>query len=356
MVCNPCNGAAADTQANWLFAGNGLPNVKVNAITFSRDQSNLIAWTHGLGAWALPMSGWDKLGGRLASRPVSTSLATSQLDTFVRGTDNQIWHNWIDSNNVSRWEVLPGQVTSDASVVSPMPGVYAAYARGTDMSLVGNRYQNGAWTGWNSLGGKLAAEPAATAGNGYPMVFVKGTDSHLWSWSGARPVVWQDLGGVLAAGPGATFARTEFDAFVQGADRKLWSWSDASGTAGGWHLLGGVLADKPVPVSDAGGTVDAFVRGTDNALWHWNQSGWEKVGGVLANRPAAANRGTRLDAVVQGTDNALWHAWSTSTGWTWEQILGAQLTIDPAAVSFGPNRVDVFIRSPDASLWHHALP
>jgi len=117
-----------------------------------------------------------------------------------------------------------------------------------------------------------------------------------------------------------------------------------------------VLADKPVAVSDAGGKVDAFVKGTDNALWHWGQAGWEKVGGVLATRPAAANRGTRLDAFVQGTDNGLWHAWSTGTGWTWEQILGAQLSIDPASVSFGSNRVDVFIRSPDTSLWHHALP
>jgi hypothetical protein len=357
MVCNPCSGAAADAAASWSQVGNGLPNVRVNAITFSRDQSNLIAWTHGLGAWALPMLGWDKLGGRLASRPVSTSLATSQLDTFVRGTDNQIWHNWIDGGNVSHWELLPGQVTSDASVVSPQTGVYVAFARGTDMSLLINRWQNGVWGGWNSFGGKLAAEPMATAGNGTVLVFVKGTDSHLWSWSGSRPILWQDLGGVLAAGPAATFAQTETDAFVQGTDRKLWSWSDASGAAGGWHLLGGVLADKPVAVSDPGGKVDAFVKGTDNALWHWSLAGsWEKVGGVLASRPAAANRGTRVDALVQGTDNALWHAWSTGSGWTWEQILGAQLTVDPAAVSFGTNRVDAFIRYLDGSLWHHALP
>jgi hypothetical protein len=350
MVCNPCTGPAADTGATWNLAGSGLPNVKVNAITFTRDQSNLIAWTHGLGAWALPMLGWDKLGGRMTSRPVSTSLATSQLDTFVKGTDNQIWHNWIDANNVSRWELLPGQVTSDASVVSPTPGVYDAFARGTDMSLLHDHYQNGAWMGWNSFGGKLAAEPVATAGNGTFLVFVKGTDSQLWSWDING---WKLLGGILAAGPSASFARTETDAFVQGTDRKLWYWSSASG----WHGLGGVLADKPVSVSDAGGKVDAFVQGTDNALWHWSLAGsWEKVGGVLATRPAAANRGTRLDAFVQGTDNALWHTWSTGSGWTWEQILGAQLTIDPAAVSFGPNRVDVFIRYPDASLWHHALP
>ena len=118
-----------------------------------------------------------------------------------------------------------------------------------------------------------------------------------------------------------------------------------------------MLADKPVAVSDPGGKVDAFVKGTDNALWHWSLAGsWDKVGGVLASRPAAANRGTRVDALVQGTDNALWHAWSTGSGWTWEQILGAQLTIDPAAVSFGTNRVDAFIRYVDGSLWHHALP
>jgi hypothetical protein len=354
MVCNPCTGSAADTSATWNAVGTGLPNVKVSAITFSRDQRSLIAWTHGLGAWSISTSGWDRLGGQLASRPVSPSPGTSRLDSFVLGTDNLVWHSWWDGA-AWQWEPLSGSVTSDPAVAVMASGSMEAFARGTDGSLLRNRWTAGTWTGWVSLGGKLAAAPAAVdAGGGQVVAFVQGTDSRLWYWSSTSG--WQAPGGVLAAGPSATVATTasEFDAFVQGTDKQLWYWSSLDG----WHLAGGVLADKPAATSWGGGRLDAFVEGTDLALWHWSkQAGWDLVGGRLANRPAAVSWASpRLDAFVQGTDNGLWHAFSTGTGWQWEQLLGAVLSKDPAAMVFGAGRTDVFMRSSDLSLWHRPLP
>jgi hypothetical protein len=50
-VCTSCGGANADGR--WMLLGSGLPAVKISALTLTRDGKNLIAWTHGRGAWSL---------------------------------------------------------------------------------------------------------------------------------------------------------------------------------------------------------------------------------------------------------------------------------------------------------------
>ena len=356
FVCNPCTGTTADTAATWTRVGTGLPNVKVNAITFTRDQQTLIAWTHGLGAWSIPASGWQKIGGRLASRPVAPTPATTQLDAFVLGGDQQIWHTWL-AGNTWHWEGLSGTVTSDPSAVIAAPGTLDAFARGGDSSLLQNHWNGFAWTGWQSRGGKLAAEPSAVAtGGGGSVAFVKGTDSHLWYWDSSTG--WHLAGGILNAGPAGAMgtAGAESDAFVQGSDNHLWYWSSATG----WHLAGGVLADKPAAIVSGPGRLDAFVRGTDQALWHWSNAtgatgAWDGAGGRIANRPTAVSLGLpRLDAFVQGTDNNLWHARSSGTGWQWEQLLGASTGIDPAA-TVSTTQINIYVRNSDLSLWYRNL-
>lgn len=49
LVCAACSGATPAPA--WSILGN-LPNVKVNALTFTRNMEP-VAWTHGRGAWAL---------------------------------------------------------------------------------------------------------------------------------------------------------------------------------------------------------------------------------------------------------------------------------------------------------------
>jgi len=43
---------------------------------------------------------------------------------------------------------------------------------------------------------------------------------------------------------------------------------------------------------------------------------------------------------------------TTQAGWSDWMDLGGQLTSEPAAVSWGPNRIDVFARGTDNALWH----
>jgi Viral BACON domain len=52
MVCATCSGAAPAPA--WSVVGSGLPNVKVDAITQTKAANQVVAWTHGRGAWVIP--------------------------------------------------------------------------------------------------------------------------------------------------------------------------------------------------------------------------------------------------------------------------------------------------------------
>src|SRR5262249_19541265 len=52
----------------------------------------------------------------------------------------------------------------------------------------------------------------------------------------------------------------------------------------------------------------------------------------------------RIDVFAPGTDLQLLHRWRTGTQWTAWEALGGTFAGSPAAVSWGPNHIDVFVR------------
>jgi kumamolisin len=62
----------------------------------------------------------------------------------------------------------------------------------------------------------------------------------------------------------------------------------------------------------------------------------------------------RLDVFVKGTDNALWHQFSNGGGWSGWESAGGVLASAPAAVSWGPDRLDILAVGTDSGLWHQA--
>jgi 3D (Asp-Asp-Asp) domain-containing protein len=73
----------------------------------------------------------------------------------------------------------------------------------------------------------------------------------------------------------------------------------------------------------------------------------------MASRSTAVSWGSnRIDIFVKGTDNALWHKWWDGSRWGGWESLGGVLTSAPGAVSWGSNRIDVFARGTDNALWH----
>jgi hypothetical protein len=143
-------------------------------------------------------------------------------------------------------------------------------------------------------------------------------------------------------------------------------------------------SSEPLVSSTAWGSgrLDAFVRGLNGAVYHkaydnsispnqswWpSETDWEYLGGFTTGTPEVVSWGpNRLDIFVRGGDiqtadsgggMSLYHkAWDGSqwqpsqTDW---QPLGGIVASHPAAVSWGPNRVDVFGVGTDGQMWHQS--
>ncbi len=171
---------------------------------------------------------------------------------------------------------------------------------------------------------------------------------------------------------------------VTALDDLFRTWPD-----GGWETLGGVIPGDPsafsigpAAVSLGQGLLDVFVHGSDDAIWHRSYGGqwsnWEslggtavvKNGGIAAVAVAADVAGTPafLHVFACGTSSqgpsVLVHKYAqvtlhpgaapTIAAWTEETATlpgNVALDSDPAAVSWGPGRVDVFVRGVDGQLY-----
>ena len=72
----------------------------------------------------------------------------------------------------------------------------------------------------------------------------------------------------------------------------------------------------------------------------------------LISAPAAVSWGpNRIDCFVVGTDRAVWHRWWDGTAWRgWESLGGVCLGL--GAASWAANRLDIFTIGTDRALWH----
>jgi hypothetical protein len=83
--------------------------------------------------------------------------------------------------------------------------------------------------------------------------------------------------------------------------------------------------------------------------------GWATtdLGGRLLSQPAAVSWGPgRLDLFVRGTDASCSTSGTTGNRWSGWESLGGRLTSGLAVASWGSGRLDIFVRGADAALWH----
>lgn len=283
----------------------------------------------------------------LVNQTPSTQI---RLDTFVRGTDNQLWQKYYDLATGWYPSFLPlgGAMTSDPAAVSWGVNRVDVFYKGSTNQLAHKFWTGTAWSGVESLGVTLAGKPAASSrGNGQLDVFIRGTDNglyHKWYVNNAwNPSVtgFETLGGTMASDPcSVSWAGDRIDVFYRGTDgalkHKFWTpagWSSVESLAGG-------LVGAPAVCSMANGRLDVFCRGTDNALWHKycinpNWTGWESLGGALTSDPACvAPIVNRCDVFMRGTDNAMWHNWWDGVTWHANESLGGALVGAPAVSSW----------------------
>lgn len=223
----------------------------------------------------------------------------------------------------------------------------------------------------------LEGKPTAVVFNGADFVFVRGGDGHLWANSGSDPLQWNDLGSPNNLGiygdPSAVVRNdgANIDVFVLGADRHLW---DVYWTGSAWQwvsIFSNAFSGSPTAVSRSAATMDVFILGVDLKPY------WTTFDGssfrpfvrlndyTVATTPGISTWGpNRLDLFFKPTGPTVVTHQSWSGGWGAVEGLG-QLNggtapaynigppVVPAAVSWGPDRIDAFTIDTGSTYMYH---
>jgi hypothetical protein len=267
---------------------------------------------------------WENLGGQSnLDGPAIASWATGRLDAFWRSTTGRLQHRWFP--NFGTWSQLEdlGAIAGPPAAVSTADSELDVFSFNGSTSLVNLSFTIAA--GWVTkptisipFSHRAAASSQATVASWEPGrldVFWRGADNHLkhiWRSSyGASWTAVEDLGETLNSSPAAVSSDTlKIDVF--------------------WQASNGELRHKWFP-SCAGCNT-------------WSTSVARTSANVVFTSPTVASwEPGRLD-IFWGSPSQLLHTWRFTDGTWWSggvQNLGGQHTATPAAVSWGPNRIDV---------------
>ena len=128
------------------------------------------------------ISGFETLGGDLASAPAVVHTGSGRLEVFVRGKhdDDLVQRSW-NGTSWSGWKNLGGDLASAPAVVHTGSGRLEVFIRGKhDDELVQRSWNGTSWSGWKNLGGDLAFDPAvAHTASGRLEVFIPDKHHHL---------------------------------------------------------------------------------------------------------------------------------------------------------------------------------
>ena len=274
------------------------------------------------------------------------------------------------------WESLGGGLTSAPAIASWAKGRLDVFGRGTDNALWHKSLADGAWSEWKSLRGILTSPPAAVSwGEGRIDVFVRGTDRALWHrwFTGGRWRGWESLGGILNFGPTvASWGPRRLDVFARGTDNTIFQ-RTFNGSWKPWQRIGEPHNTAALPgiaaVSSAEGKIDIVAWGANKFLVHKSfRDGEWKFPQTIGNPGAGPSTGTslavaswredRLDIFMRGPDNTLFHKAGVIGDdglmgvTTSDRSLGGILTSGPAAVASHSGRtIDVIVRGTDNAFW-----
>jgi hypothetical protein len=329
------------------------------------------------------------------------SRGPGKLDIFIvrsgeiwmKSWTGSIWTNWSNFGKAPTGENF-ATVTAVAAGNNRWD-IFATPAAGAANNLVWHTYFDGVVTfGWEGLGTAGNATPygvqAVSTGNGRIDIFTRTTGS-----SGNAPILWKvrtAAGGWSPSQSGwttldstvqvATFtalahSSNRIDIFKRSSDnqlrRKYYNGTSWLPTAWGgiptWGgMSGGLALETPYAVSWGPNRIDVFVRGSDHNVWidstddaGTNWTGWNFLGRgpsttVDAYAVSAVSWGpNRLDLFTEESAQLYYKAWN-GTNWspgqtdTWQNLgyiptAGFVYGYPPLPVSWGPNRIDLFVYS-----------
>jgi hypothetical protein len=237
------------------------------------------------------------------------------------------------------------------------------------------------WAGWTSLSGGLLTDPSIFAYDRYHVGAVAIHGDLYFNWFDTlRWTGWVDLGSAghpFATAPVAVRAGNNIEVFAvetngwlahregtfNGTNAPSWGdweeiWqlqSDGQTASPTGQLATSVRRPPAVVVSQPNNQVNVIATFADNTvkairvygLHNW--SFWSDLSGSVNYEPAAVSWGpNRLDVVAVGGDQGLYHRYSDDDGATWMpagpwwEALEGNAYSTPSIVSWGPNRLDIF--------------
>src|SRR5712691_689211 len=118
LVCATCTGSAAVPA--WSALGSGLPNVKVDAISQTQLASQVVAWTHGRGAWVIPTAPVLAVSPSSMTFTVGEGGAKPATQTATVTNQGLGTLTWAQTSNASWLSAMPAAGTDGAAASSPV--------------------------------------------------------------------------------------------------------------------------------------------------------------------------------------------------------------------------------------------
>jgi hypothetical protein len=400
MICTACGGGSPIAES-WAPLGTGLPTVRVDQITLTHDDLNLIAWTHGRGAWTIqrpiptpaatltPSSidfGHQNVGTTSAAKVAnlrSSGTGPLTVNSISAGGDFSATPN-APCTGPAPWTLAPGVSCSINITFTPsLQGPQQAMLTVNDDAPTSP--QTSTLTGTGTQAGASLTPPtldyggqAVNVSSPPKSVTLKSTGSGTltistisasgdYSQTNNCPKQLQPLGSCtiqVTFTPTTTGSRTGTLTVTDDAPggSQTVSLTGTGIALSSWSRIAANMTSAPAVASWGPGRLDVFARGLDNALYYtYSADGgnswvyWQRIPANMSSAPTAVSWGTnRIDVFARGADNALYHTYTIDGGVTWVYWtrIAANMSSAPAVSSWGPNRLDVFARGQDLALYH----
>jgi len=295
-----------------------------------------------------------------------TSWTANRLDLFARGSDQSLVHKSWNGSAWSTLEPLGGVIRGKPASVAwgPNRSISSLAVRTVPCSIAGGTAIPGA--AGNRSAERSPAIPRSCHGPATVSIFfAAGTDGELWhkAWTGSAWGGWETLGGVIVGPPAAiSWGANRLDIFARGLD------GANVASLVGWACLARLGVARRNHHQQArcrcrGDPIDSIssARGLDGGVYHrwWDGhdwGGWEALGGTIIGPPSAVTWGpNRIDLFVHNSDHNMGHKWFDGHTWSVWESLGGTNVGTPVPLSRSANRLDVFSRGADNALWQQAF-
>ncbi len=300
-VCTTCGGASA--SPNWERFGSGFPNVWVSSLSLSRDTKEIIAFTHGRGAWTIPTPD-------VALRQQVTEFPTTNATHAIADGPGGVWFTENGGiigranpdGTVSQWTV-PGAGNLLGICLGPDGNMWFTDQGTTGTGAFGYITPDGKtikeFTGTLQVGSQPRGIAAGNDGNLY--ITDSSSNSQIYVESTAGTEVARIITPTRGAGP--------YD-IVSGPGKVLYFTELLANKIGAISTGSYAITEKKVPNTESFGALGIGI-GPDGNPWYAdstdNAVGVLKSGGSISELSMGGSGGGPA-GVATGYDRELWVA------------------------------------------------